>query len=315
MAENTHTEMVLEAFDKYHRGRPKLDRLTFLYRGQRMNLYERGELDVVEIGAEYIDRVLDPNDPLHDDLRIISQLDVWYIGFNVAKPPFDDPHVRRAFAYATNKEAIAEIALNKMVLPANGILPPGLPGYNADLEGLPYDPQRALDELVQSEYGDASELSPITLTVTGAETGEMLAEMYKQTLGVEIEVQVVDWSEFLRGLDAQDYAMFSLGWIGDYPDPQNFVDMLFHSQSAYNHSAYDNPDLDALVEQARVEQDADRRIALYQKAEELLVEDAPWIPLYHSGGYYLVRSHVQDLVISAQETMNLHEVSLGAPSE
>ena len=80
--------MVLEAFDDYHRGRPKLDRLTFVYRGQSMNLYERGELDVIEIGAEYIDRVLDPNDPLHDDLRIVSQVDVWYIGFNVSQAAF-----------------------------------------------------------------------------------------------------------------------------------------------------------------------------------------------------------------------------------
>jgi oligopeptide transport system substrate-binding protein len=313
MAENGHTQMVLEAFDEYHRGRPKLDRLTFVYRGQSMNLYERGELDVIEVSSEYIDRVLDTTDPLYDDLRIVSQVDVWYIGFNVAKPPFDDPHVRRALAYATNKVAIAEIAFNKMVLPAKGILPPGLPGYNAGLEGLDYDVQRALDEMIQSDYGDATELPAITLTVTGAETGEMLAEMYQQTLGIELDVQVVDWSEFLQGLDAQDYQMFSLGWIGDYPDPQNFLDMLFHSQSAYNHSAYSNPELDALVEQARVEQDTDRRMALYQQAEQILVEDAPWIPLYHSGGYYLVRPYVQGLVISAQETMNLHEVSIGVP--
>jgi ABC-type transport system substrate-binding protein len=209
--------------------------------------------------------------------------------------------------------AIAEIALNKMVLPAKGILPPGLPGYNPDLEGISYDPERALDEIAASEYGDASELPPVTLTVTGAENGEMLAEMYKQTLGVEIQVEVVDWSEFLSGLDNQAYKMFSLGWIGDYPDPQNFLDMLFHSQSAYNHSKYGNPDLDALVEQARVEQDADKRLMLYQQAEQTLVDDAPWIPLYHSAGYYLVRPYVQDLVISAQETMNLHEVSIGAP--
>jgi oligopeptide transport system substrate-binding protein len=200
-----------------------------------------------------------------------------------------------------------------MVLPAKGILPPGLPGYNPDLEGIPYDPQRALDEIAASEYGDASELPPITLTVTGAENGEMLAEMYKQALGIEVQVEVVDWSEFLVGLDSQGYQMFSLGWIGDYPDPQNFLDMLFHSQSAYNHSHYSNPDLDALVEEARVEQDSDKRLALYQQAEQILVDDAPWIPLYHSAGYYLVRPYVQDLVISAQETMNLQEVSIGVP--
>jgi ABC-type oligopeptide transport system substrate-binding subunit len=86
--------------------------------------------------------------------------------------------------------------------------------------------------------------------------------------------------------------------------------MLFHSDSAYNHGAYSNPELDEIVEQARIEQDVDQRMALYQQAEQLLVQDAPWIPLYHSGGYYLVKPHVQGLEISAQETMNLHEVSI-----
>ena len=313
MSENAVNRMVLAAFDDYHRGRPKVDQVTFMYRGQSMNQYERGELDVIEVGSSAIDRVLDPNDPLHADLRIVLQLDVWYIGFNTTMPPFDDLHVRRALAYATNKKSIAEIAFNKMVVPAEGILPPGMPGYNPDLEGLPYDPDLAAEELMESTYGDASELPPIVLTVTGAGTGEMLAEMYNQVLGIEVVVEVVDWSDFLRGLDAQQYQMYSLGWIGDYPDPQNFLDLLFHSQSAYNHGAYSNSELDALVEQARVEQDSERRLRRYQQAELLLVEDVPWIPLYHSGGYYLVKPEVKDLVITGQGTMNLHEVSVERP--
>jgi ABC-type oligopeptide transport system substrate-binding subunit len=138
----------------------------------------------------------------------------------------------------------------------------------------------------------------------------MLAAMYQEVLGAEIEVQVVSWGAFLQALDHQELQMFSLGWIADYPDPQNFLDMLFHSGSAYNHGAYSNPELDEIVEQARVEQDVDQRMALYQQAEQLLVQDAPWIPLYHSGGYYLVKPYVQGLEISAQETMNLHEVSI-----
>ncbi len=306
-------QMVLAAFDDYYRGRPNVDGIVFYYRGQAVNMYERGQLDIVEIGAAYVDRVLDPKDPLHPDLRVIPQLDVWYIGFNCQKPPFNDPHVRRAFAYATNKKAIAEIVYNKMVLPARGILPPGMPGYNPDLKGLDYDPDAAMDELTRSQYGDASELPPIILTVTGSATGEMLAEMYKQALGVEIQVEVVDWGEFLRGLDEQKYQMFSLGWIADYPDPHNFLDLLFYSHSAYNHGAYSNPQVDSLLEKARVEQDHDRRMALYRQAEQLLVEDAPWIPLYHSAGYYLVKPYVKNLIITGQGTMNLHEVVIEQP--
>jgi ABC-type transport system substrate-binding protein len=310
LAENGINQMVLGAFDDYYLGRPTVDQLIFSYRGQPVNLYERDELDVIQVPADYIDRVLDPSDPLNQDLVVVSQADVWYIGFNTSMPPFDDRNVRRAFALATNKRAIAEIAYNKTVLPANGILPPGMPGYNPDLEGLDFDADAALNEIYESIYGDVTELPPITLTVTGSGTGEMLAEMYRQILGVEIEVQVMDWGPFLGALDNQELQMFSLGWIADYPDPQNFLDMLFHSNSAYNHGAYSNPELDAIVEQARVEQDVEARMALYQQAEYLLVQDAPWIPLYHSGGYYLVKPRVQGLSISAQETMNLHEVSI-----
>ena len=313
MVENAVTGMTLGAFDDYYRGRPAIDQVTFYYRGQAMNRYERGEIDVLEVGIDNIDRVLDPSDPLHADLRVVSQLDVWYIGFNATMAPFDDREVRRAFAYATNKRAIAEIAYNKMVVPAPGILPPGMPGYNPDLEGLPYDPALAAEALFQSSYGDASELPPIVLTVSGAGTGEMYAEMYKQALGVEIEVEVVQWGTYLRGLDAQAYQMFSLGWIGDYPDPQNFLDLLFHSDSAYNHGAYSNPAVDQLVEVARTEQDHEARMALYQEAEVLLVKDAAWIPMYHSGGYYLVKPYVQGLVITGQGTMDFTQVRIERP--
>jgi oligopeptide transport system substrate-binding protein len=313
MVENGVTSMTLGAFEDYTRGRPSIDQVTLYYRGQAMNRYERGEIDVIEVGIDNIDRVLDPNEPLHADLRIVPQLDVWYIGFNATTPPFDDREVRRAFAYATNKRAIAEIAYSKMVVPATGILPPGMPGDNPDLEGLPYDPDLAAEALLESTYGDASELPPIVLTVTGAGTGEMYAEMYNQVLGVDIQVEVVEWGPYLRGLDAQAYQMFSLGWIGDYPDPQNFLDLLFHTDSAYNHGAYSNPTVDELVEAARTEQDPEARMALYREAEELLVEDAAWVPIYHSGGYYLVKPYVKDLVITGQGTMDLAAVRIERP--
>jgi oligopeptide transport system substrate-binding protein len=313
MVNNGVTSMTLGAFDDYYRGRPSIDQITFYYQGQAMNRYERGEIDVMEVGIDNIDRVLDPNDPLHAELRTVPQLDVWYIGFNASVPPFDDRDVRRAFAYATNKTAIAEIVYNKMVVPATGILPPGMPGYNPDLEGLPYDPDLAAEALAESTYGDASELPPITLTVTDSSTGEMYAEMYKQVLGVDVQVEVVDWGPYLNGLDNQAYQMFSLGWIGDYPDPQNFLDLLFHTDSAYNHGAYSNPAVDELLEAARTEQDHDARMVLYQQAEQLLVEDAAWIPIYHSNGYYLVKPYVKDLVITGQGTMDLAAARIELP--
>jgi len=294
--------IVLRANDDFYLGRPFLDEVVYrLTGGGAVGQYERGQVDVAPVGAANIDRALDPSNPLHDELVVVHSLDTFYLTFNTITPPFDDPKVRLAFAYATNKRAVADIVLNKMVEPATGILPPNMPGYNKDLTGIPFDPDMALDLLDESSY--AGDL-PIIYTVSGqggpSAMHEALAESYRQNLGVEIEIQQVSWPRFLDGLDKRQFHMFSLGWIADYPDPENFFDLLFHSQSEYNHIAYSNPQVDALLEQARIESDHQMRLQLYQKVEEMLVRDVAWIPLYHDIDYQLVKPYVKGLVISPQ---------------
>jgi len=87
--------------------------------------------------------------------------------------------------------------------------------------------------------------------------------------------------------------MFSLGWMADYPDPHNFLDQLFYSQSDENHVAYANPEVDRLLLAARVERDPAERMALYQQAEAMIVQDAAWIPLWHDRDYMLIKPYVK----------------------
>jgi len=302
--------IVLQANDDFYRGWPSLDEVIYrLTGGGAVGQYERGQIDVAPVSVADVDRVLDPNNPLHDELVVVHSLDTYYLAFNTTLPPFDDSKVRLAFAYATNKRAVADVILNKMVEPAAGILPPNMPGYNKDLKGIPFDPDVALDLLDESNYvGDL----PIVYTVSGqggpGALPEALVESYRQILGVEIETQQMSWSRFLDGLDKQQFQMFSLGWIADYPDAQNFLDLLFHSQSEYNHTAYSNREVDALLEQARTESDRGIRLDLYQKAEEILVWDVAWIPLYHGIDYQLVKPYVKGLVISPQGFYYLEDV-------
>lgn len=305
--------IVLHANENFYRGRPSLDEVIYrLTGGGAVGQYGRGQIDVAPVSAADIDRALDPSSLLHDDLVIVHSLDTWYVAFNATMPPFDDPKVRLAFAYATNKRALADIILNKMVDPATGILPPGMPGYNEDLEGIPFDPDMALDLLDESRY--AGDLPPIVFTVSGqggaGAMDEALTESYRQTLGVEIEIQQMSWPRFLKGLDGRQFQMFSLGWVADYPDPENFVDLLFHSQSEYNHVAYSNPEVDALLEKARTESDRETRLSLYQQVEEKLVWDVAWIPLYHGIDYQLVKPYVKGLVLSPQGFYSLENVVL-----
>lgn len=311
LAEYGTEAIVLAANQDFYRGRPLPDRVTYhLAGGGAVGLYERGEVDAAPVSSADIDRVLDPSNPLHDELVVVHSLDTFYVAFNTTMPPFDDPKVRLAFAYATNKRALADIVLNKMVEPAAGILPPGMPGYNESLEAVPFDPDRAMELLDESDY--AGDLPPITYVVSGqsgpSATEEALAESYRQTLGVDIEILVTDWSQFLEGLNERQFQMFFLGWIADYPDPENFLDLLFHSQSAYNHMVYSNPEVDALLERARVEPDHEARLALYQQVEEMLVWDAVWVPLYHGVEYQLVKPYVEGLVISSQGFYFLEDV-------
>jgi oligopeptide transport system substrate-binding protein len=294
--------IVLERNENYYLGAPKLERVIFILSGgSAMTMYENNEIDITGVGIDDIERVLDPNSPLRNQLVVANSFSVGYIGFNVTKPPFDDRNVRLALSYAIDKDKLAEVVLRKFVDPAYGILPPGFPGYNPNLTGIKFDPQRAKQLLAQSKYGTS--LPPITLTIPGAagnppRTTSAIIEMWRQNLGIEVQVQQVEWATFLDDLKRYRYQAFELGWIADYPDPQNFLDILFHSQSLDNTTRYSNPEVDRLLEQARTESDPQRRIQLYQQVEQIIVQDAPWIPITFGKEYVLVKPWVKNYVVS-----------------
>lgn len=292
--------IVLEAFDRYYQGRPSLDRVDFLLAGgSPLTMYENNELEVTGIGLSDIERIRDPREPLNKEYATGDNLDVFYIGFNTTKPPFDDVKVRQAFSHAINKDLLVQVVLLDAVRAAKGILPPGMPGYNPNLKGLEFNQELARRLLRESKYGGAERLPPIVLTTsgTGATAGpstEAIIAMWEQNLGVRVELQQVEFATFLQQLQRGDFQMSELGWIADYVDPEDFLDIKLHGQSSDNDSRYSNPEVDRLLERARTEKDAERRLALYQQAEQIIVNDAPWIPLYHSSDHVLVKPYVKD---------------------
>ena len=294
----------LTRFDDYHLEPAKLDEVEFLLSGgNSMLMYENDEIHVTGIGLSSLQGVQDPSNPLSSEVVTAPpQFDVDYFGLNTTEPPFDDIKVRQAFNYAIDRQTLATTLLQDLVVPAAGILPPGFPGYNPDLVGYNYDPDKARQLIQESKYGDTGELPRITLTVPGSfgaaisPSIEAMLAMWEGNLGVEISILQTEWAIFLQDLHQNRFQMFGgLGWIADYPDPENFLDVLFHSESTNNQSEYINRQLDRLLELARVEQDEAVRFDLYHQSEEIIVDDAPWIPLWHSnGGYVLVKPEVSD---------------------
>ncbi|HXF84272.1 MAG TPA: peptide ABC transporter substrate-binding protein [Anaerolineales bacterium] len=293
--------MVYEANPDFYLGAPSIPYIViYLYRGDSQRLYETGDVDIT--GVYSIDRFLDPTEPLHSELRTAVSLCTGYVVFDTTQPPFDDVNVRKAFTMAFNREQFIDVVLNGHALPANGLYPPALPGFNLALKGLPYDPEQARELLSQSKYG--GNLPPIVYTDAGigsyiSADVAALAEMWEQNLGVTITIENLEPNFYLDRIYSNHHGqLFSGGWCADYPDPENFADVLFHSQSEQNTGGYSNPELDALLEAARVEQDVAKRIAMYQQAEQILVEDAAALFTVHWLSYELVKPYVKGYVLT-----------------
>ncbi|MBM4432577.1 MAG: peptide ABC transporter substrate-binding protein [Chloroflexi bacterium] len=308
-------QLVLERNDLYYGEKAKLGSVVFkLWGGVPMDMYETGEIDVAGVHIGYIDKVTDEAGPFYRELAITPELSFSYIGFNHTKPPFDDVNIRLAFSYAVNKNKLISLMFRDMVERADGILPPGMPGYNENLVGLGYDINKAKELIKASKYGDVSNLPPITITVSGwggliSSDLEAIIYEWRQNLGVEVKVRQLEPERYYYYLMEEKDEMFEMGWIADYPHPQDFLDILFHSGSDNNYGEYSNAELDVMLDTAATEP-ASEGLALYQQAEEMLMNDAAVIPLWFGQNYTLVKPYVQGYKLNPMGLAELSKVTV-----
>lgn len=298
--------IILERNELYHLGPPHLESVQMILSGgSAMIMYENDEIHLTGVGLDDLPRLLDPSDELHPQLhRSPQDFDVFYIGLNVDQEPFDDPKVRQALNYAIDLQSIAENVLDGRVSPATGVIPPGFPSYTENLRSYQFNPDLARELMQESTYAEklaSGDFPRITLTISGSFGAtvptylEVILEQWRQELGIEVDIQQTEWATFLQDVNDKKYQMFSLGWIADYPDPQNFLDVLLHSESQSNHTNYSNPEVDRLLEEARTERDRARRFELYNQVEQMVLDDAPWVWTWFSGeGFALIKPEVSD---------------------
>ncbi|MBI4332566.1 MAG: DcrB-related protein [Chloroflexi bacterium] len=308
--------LILARNDQYYGDAPASPFVVYrLLGGVPMIMYQTGEVDVADVGIGDIDRVRDPSNPLSRELKVFPVLAVDYIAFSIDKPPFDDAKVRQAFNHAVDKNKIIERVLKGTRRKAAGILPPGIPGFNPELKGLDFDVEKAKQLIAESKYGSVANFPPIKITTAGS-TGDVsdflaaIIQEWKQNLGVSITVRGLDPESFSYIIKEERDEMIIGGWVADYPDPEDFLDVLFHTGSQANDSNYSNPELDRLLDQARVEQDAARRLKMYQEIEQKLVDDAAAMPLWYSTQYLLVKPYVKDFELSPLGYPLLEQASL-----
>ena len=220
---------------------------------------------------------------------------VHYVAFNTTRPPFNSALVRRAFAYAVDRQVILDMAEKykaKDPKPASTLTPPVTLGRDLYNEvGILLDPQKAKALLTEAGYSDPSAFPTVTIIVNsygdiapGARfnMANAMAEMWKSNLGVTVKVKAMQPGGFRDALRNNPPEMFWLGWAADVNDPDNFLREIFHSGAQYNYGKFANPEFDQLVERAAKSRNPAERQELYILAERLLCEEeAALIPLYH----------------------------------
>lgn len=307
--------LVLERNDRYYGQRAKLDTVVFrIFAGVPVRMFEAGEVDVATVDLSNLERVQASSSPLKGQLQVIPELMTWYYAFDVTKPPFNDPKVRKAFIMAVNREALVKETLAGAVVQAKSLLPPGMPGYTQERKPLLFDVASAKALLVEAGYADVAKFPETRFTDSGLFSPspgvvEALTSWLKN-LGITLRLSLLDPRAYYSRLPQLHGNLFTYGWVADYPDPQNFLEVLFHSGAENNVGGYSNKEFDRLLDEAAVETDQAKRMSLYQQAETVLLEDAPFIPLWHDVNYVLVKPYVKGYSPNALGLVDLKNVSV-----
>ena len=277
-----------------------------------LKMYQTGELDIMGAYSFPADQIpAMSSDPAFHQL---NQFFVAYIGFNNARPPFDNVKVRQAFAKAVDKATLINKVLEGAVVEADTIIPPGMPGYNKDAAKIQaFDAADAKQLLADAGYPDGKDFPKIALSINNqdpnyAKIAAALQQMWKETLGVTVDINTEELSKFNDDLTAtanDPTAPTALDfyisvWGADYPDPQNFVSQQLRSGVGNNNGHYSNAEFDKLVDQADVEPNLPSRLPLYQQAEQIALTEVGWLPLYFGKADLLIRPTVKGLVVTPQ---------------
>ena len=278
--------------------------------------YNTGELDASIIPVGSLRRV--QSDPvLKKELLRQPLLVVQFYAFNMEKKPWKDfpfeskQALRQALNYAIDREYIANEILEGRYEPFVGVIPPGLKAwYNPENKLRPrytYNVDKARDLIEEAGHPGGLFLPRIPMYYNNfAEYPQIAVQVadFLHDISIKVEPQVLEWGTFLDTMQTGDFVLGRSGWVADFPDPDSFVWQLLASENKGplgNWARYSNPKFDELVEKARVEFDVQKRKLLYWQAEQIALDDAPWLFLFTQVNNMLLKSRVHGVRLSGMD--------------
>ncbi len=294
------------ANDDYFRGRAPIDDLIFTITPDasvRFAKLRAGECHVMPFPnpADLAEMEANP------DINLLQRegLNVGYLAFNTERGPFGDKRVRQALNLAVNKDAILDSVFQGAGVVATNPIPPTIWSYNEEVEDYPYDPDRARELLAEAGFPDGFSTNIWAMPVQRPynPNARRMAEVIQAdwaAVGVEAEIVSFEWGEYLSRARVGEHETVLLGWTGDNGDPDNFLAVLLSCEAAKdanNYARWCHQPFDDLIENAKLTADVDERTRLYQEAQAIFKEEAPWITTAHSVVFEPIRNEVKDYKI------------------
>lgn len=292
----------------------KLNKIIFRYikdEATALTAFESGEVD----GIRSVPLADTPRLKMEsEEYHIIPSYSTTYYLFNCTKAPYDNPKVREALNLAINRQSLIDNVLQGSGFVASGLIPPGYSVEGKDyVEGrgdygiLPEgDIEKAQKLLAEAGYPNGEGFPTMELSYYSnpqvKSVVESLAQMWKQNLGINVNISTEEWSVYYDHVKASQYEVGAMGWGADYSHPMSFLP-LFQTGDANNNSGYSNSAYDALVEQAQSERDPKKAIEIMRSAEDLMMQDYPFLPLYYRSTSLMMKDYVQGWSMNAMNTL------------
>ncbi|UXY53164.1 ABC transporter substrate-binding protein [Pseudomonas tohonis] len=285
----------------YFAGKPKVDGLIFAITPDanvRLQKLRRGECQIA-----LSPKPLDVQAATQDASLKVLQTPAFmtaFVGINSQHPPLDQARVRQAINLAFDKQSYLKAVFEGSASAASGPYPPNTWSYAKDLPGYPHDPEKARALLAEAGFKDGFKTTIWTrpsgsLLNPNPSLGAQLLQADLAKVGIQAEIRVIEWGELIRRAKAGEHDLLFMGWAGDNGDPDNFLTPQFSCasvQSGLNFARYCDAALDKLISDGKTQGSQADRSALYIKAQQIIQEQALWLPLAHPTAFALARSGV-----------------------
>lgn len=269
-----------------------------------LNMFMNGQLD----WATTVPNPVIPELMKRNDFLSAPMLTVYFYRLNVERPPLDQARVREALNLAIDKRRIVEKVTSAGQQPARSFVPPGIRGYQSAFCGE-YNPERARKLLAEAGFPNGAGIPKIQIVYNTSEAhrdiAQVISEDWNVNLGIQTELRNLEWGTFLDTLSEGDYMVARSGWIGDYPDPNTFLDM-FVTDGANNETNWSNVRYDELIQAAQAETNPTARMEILHQAERVLMQELPIVPIYFYVSINMVNPQIKGFSANIQDIHPLH---------